>query len=93
MLTTCDVRSASDAICWLAGPNAWLDIGRTLMADVKHNPAISVLALGLLALLIYWQVRLHARIQEIGEKAARGSCYHFLPTLEVSLLTVLMASL
>ena len=31
-------------------------------------------------------------MQEIGQQAARGSCYRFLPTLETTLLTVLMAA-
>ena len=42
-------------------------------------------------LLIYWRLRFRARIQEIGQQAARGSCCRFLPTLEATLLTALVA--
>ncbi len=91
-LTAADVRCAGDALWWLAGPRAWLDIGRTLVADAWQNRVISLLATGIFLLLVYWRRRFRARVQRVGEKAARGSCYRFLPTLEVCALTTLMAA-
>ena len=76
---------------WL-GLSAWVDLGRTLAADAGRNPAISALALGLFAMLFYWRMRFRARLQEMGEKAARGNCCHFLPTLETAALSTLIAA-
>jgi potassium efflux system protein len=93
-LGSADLRSATDASWWLLGPGAWLDISRTLARDAVHN--LTRLLLSLLAwvgflLLFYWRRRFRVRIQQCGEKAARGSCYRFLPTLETTLLTGLVA--
>lgn len=91
-LSAADVRNASAALWWLARPDAGLDIGRTLVADVVGNPAISAFALLVFVVLIYWRMRMSARLQEIGEITARGSCYRFLPTLESTLLTALISA-
>jgi len=53
--------------------------------------ALTALAIGVFLVLLYWRMRFRARVQEIGEKAARGSCYRFLPTLETTVLTALAA--
>ncbi len=91
-LGAADVHSIGNALWWLAGPNAWLDIGRTLLADAMRNPAIPALALSLFLLLIYWRLRFRVRIEEIGQQVVRGSCYRFLPTLETLVLTALVAA-
>ena len=83
-LGVADVRPANEAFWWLAGPTAWLDLGRTLATDAARNPALSMLAFCVFLLLLYWRLRFRARIQEIGEKAAQGNCYRFLPTLETA---------
>ena len=41
-----DVRLAGDGLWWLAGPEAWLGVGRTLAADAVRNPALSELGVG-----------------------------------------------
>lgn len=86
-----DIRPGNEAVWWLIGPKAWLDIGRTLVSDAARNPATSVLAILCFFLLFAWRLRVPGLIQEIGEKAARGNCYRFLPTLETALLTTIAA--
>jgi potassium-dependent mechanosensitive channel len=86
-----DVRPGNDALWWLIGPKAWLDIGRTLFNDAGQNPATSVVAILGFLLLFAWRLRVPAAIQEIGEKTARGNCYRFVPTLEATVLTVVAA--
>ncbi len=86
-----DVAAANGAIWWLAGPSAWLDLGRTLANDACRNPILSALALCVFLVLLYWRLRLPTRIQEIGEKAAKANCCRFPPTLETALMTVLAA--
>jgi potassium-dependent mechanosensitive channel len=90
-LSVADVASANGALWWLASPAAWLDLGRTLANDAGRNPILSALAFLVFLVLLYWRLRLPYRIQEIGEKAVRASCYRFPPTLETTLLTVLAA--
>lgn len=86
-----DVRNTVEAAWWLAGPEAWYDLGRTLLADAEKNPALLILAIAVFMALIYGRPRFSARLVEIGEKTSRGSCYLFLPTLEAFVLTVLTA--
>ena len=90
-ISTADLQRANQAFWWLVGPAAWADIGKTLAADAARNPALSVFVLGIFILLFYWRFRFHVRIVKIGEKAARGNCCRFWPTLETALLTVLVA--
>jgi len=91
-LGAADIRPAGDALWWLAGPDACLDLGRTLAADASRNPVVPALAMCLFLALFYWRLRFRARVREIGEKAARGNCYRFLPTLEVLALTLMIAA-
>lgn len=90
-LGSVDVRNAGDALWWLARPESGLDIGRTLTADVMGNPGVWSLALFVFVVLMYWRMRMSARLQEIGEITARGSCYRYLPTLEATMLTALIS--
>jgi potassium-dependent mechanosensitive channel len=90
-LSLTDVRSGNEALWWLIGPKAWLDIGHTLLADVTNNLAVTVVAILGFLLLFAWRLRVPAAIQEISEKAQRGNCYRFLPTVEAALLTTVAA--
>jgi potassium-dependent mechanosensitive channel len=90
-LSASDAQPAHEAFWWLAGPAAWLDLGRTLLSDAVRRPALSVLAFCVFFAFLYWRLRSRGRIQAIGEKAAKGNCYRFLPTLETALLSVLAA--
>ncbi len=93
-LGSADLRRATDAFWWLMGPAAWFDIGRTLSLDSGRDWTRLLFSLPVSAtflLLFYWRRRFRIRMQQIGEKAARGSCYRFLPTLETTLLTALVA--
>jgi len=86
-----DAASVRDALAWLVGPKAWLAVGRAAVSDVRRNPEILAPAAVFFALLFYQRRRFRARIREIGEKASRGGCCHFWPTMETAVLTVLIA--
>ncbi|MCD4727840.1 MAG: mechanosensitive ion channel [Pirellulales bacterium] len=86
-----DVAHSGKALVWLAGPGAWLDAGWTLIGDALRKPILWAVAMVVVLLLIFWRRRFRLRIAEIGEKAARGSCYRFLPTVETVALTALAA--
>jgi potassium efflux system protein len=88
-----DIRRSGEALWWLVGPEACMDVARTLAADAARNPMVPGVSLCLFLSLFYWQLRFRARIQELGEKASRGSCTHFWPTLEVSVLTLMISVL
>ena len=90
-LSLADIRPGNEALWWLIGPKAWLDIGQTLLNDATSNPATSVLALLGFLLLFVWRIRVPAMIQEIGDKAAKGNCCRFVPTLETAVLTTVAA--
>ena len=82
---------AGEAFAWLAGPREWLDVGRTLFGDACRRPVIWIAAMLAMLALKFQRRRIRARIVETGEKAARGSCYRFLPTVETVSLTFLSA--
>jgi len=92
-LSSADIRNTAEAAWWLAGPEAWYDLGKTLLTDAQKYPALLILASIIFLSLIYCRSRFRARHVEIGEKAARGSCCLFVPTLEAFVLTVLIAAL
>ena len=83
-----DARSAGDAAWWLVRPESLLELGRAVVADARSNPAIWSFAICTFMLLGYRQGRFRARLTEIGQQAARGSCCRFLPTVEAGALTV-----
>jgi potassium efflux system protein len=89
---TSDLQNLGKASWWLAGPNTWIGVGETLAADVSRNRTLWVFALAVFALLLYRRRRIRAMIEVIGQQAVRGSCCRFLPTMEASALTALMAS-
>lgn len=87
-----DLRVAADALAWLAGPESWKELGRLLAADLRQNPALfAVSALGFVGVFCYRR-RMRARMIWIGEMAGRAGCYRFAPTLEVLLLTGILAA-
>ncbi|MCE5269414.1 MAG: mechanosensitive ion channel [Planctomycetaceae bacterium] len=86
-----DARWAGDAAWWLARPESLLELGRAVVADARANIAIWAAAIGVFLLLTYRQRRGHARIEEIGQQAMRGSCCRFVPTIEAAALTAIMA--
>lgn len=86
-----DLHHGNEALWWLIGPNSWIEIGQTFLRDARDNPAIYAIAVLGFLLLFAWRLRVPATIQEIGEKAARGNCYRFLPTVETAVLTTVAA--
>jgi len=92
-LGSADLRAAGDAVGWLLGPAAWLDVGGTLTADALRNKTLWTVTLCLFAALFYWRFHGRVLVREIGQQAARGGCYRLWPTLEVSVLTTLLSML
>lgn len=90
-LAASDIQWANRAFWWLFEPNSWIEVGRTLVVDARRKPMLWSAALLMFLALFYWRMRFRARIVEIGEKAARGNCYLFRPTLETTLLTFMLA--
>lgn len=88
LLKPSDLHEAGRAFWWLAGPEAWRSAGQTLLGDAWRNLPVWTVTLGLLGFLIAWRRRLRRHAQHIGEKAARGSCYRFWPTVESLVLTL-----
>jgi potassium efflux system protein len=86
-----DVRYAADAVWWLAGPDAWREVGLSLSNDAARSPALPVAALCVFAPLIFSRPRLRHRLRRIGQQAVGSGCCRFQPTLEVLLLTGLIA--
>ena len=69
-----DFRCAGDALLVAGRAGGLLDIGRTLAADAVRNPALfGPWPRCCSCCLVYWRRRFPRRVQEIGEKAARGS--------------------
>ncbi len=87
-----DLDDVGRSLEWLAGPEACADVGRTLLADLRRNPTLWTAAVLVSLLLVYIRRRMRRYVQKVGEKAARGSCYRFFPTLESLVLTVLVAA-
>ena len=87
------VAQATDALKWLFNPTQWMEL---LSSFLSWQPA-DLLEIGLstflFIVLIYYRRRLRAGIATAGEEAARGNCRVFRPTLQASVLTVIVAAI
>ncbi len=86
-----ELTHAAAALAWLGEPAHWGAGAGAVWRDITANPLLYVLALALLAPLIYYQRHLRARISSLGEQAAKGACSDWRPTLKSLVLTVLVA--
>ncbi|MBN1395462.1 MAG: mechanosensitive ion channel [Pirellulales bacterium] len=87
-----DLGGSGAALRWLIRPAAWLEACGTLAADAWRRPLTWIVALTAFLMLIVWRRRIRARIEQLGDQAARGSCCRFLPTIETAALTLLSAA-
>ena len=87
-----DCRQLPEGVLWLIRPEAWFELLRSLLADVKSNPLSAAMAVLIFGPLIWIQPRLRRKTTEIGERAQRANCCSLIPTLEAVLLTVLISS-
>ncbi len=85
-----DVRASADAIRWLVRPESWFEIGALLVADATQNP-VPVAAAPFFILVLVYRRRLREKVFNIGEAAARSTYCRFAPTLEVLMLTGVIA--
>ena len=88
-----DARHAGDALWWLAGPEAWAEIGRALLNDALLHPALPVFAALVFLPLIFFRSSLRDRLEEIGGRTKKANCYRFAPTMHALLLTLLLAAI
>ena len=88
-----DLRNAGDAVCWLARPEGWREVGRALASDMVGNPVPWVFALLVMVPLVRCRGRLRNKLLGIGEQTARANCYHFVPTLEALVLSVALTAM
>ena len=87
-----DFRHLGQGAIWLAQPGQWLELGRGLVRDARRSPAPLAVAVLLLGLVVYSYCRAKRKISDIGEVAARATCYRLFPTVEATFLTVLVAA-
>lgn len=91
VLGPADVRHAVDAVLWLANPQAWGGVGRTLLDDFRSNPLLLGAAAVALVLLIRFRSQANRTIVQIGERAMQSSAHQYLPTPQALLMTVVSA--
>ncbi|MCX7427698.1 MAG: mechanosensitive ion channel [Planctomycetia bacterium] len=87
-----DFRHLGQGAIWLAQPGQWIELGRGLVRDARRSPAPLAVAVLLLGLVVYSYWRAKRKISDIGEVAARATCFRLFPTVEAMFLTVLVAA-
>lgn len=87
-----DLRHGGDAAWWLLGPEGWAEIGRALIGDVLHKPALLLLALLTIVPLIALRPALLRRLRELGEQVRKANCCRFSLTIHALALTLLVSA-
>jgi potassium efflux system protein len=83
-----DYRTAAR---WLTSPGRWVNVGKTLAADLTGRPLHWLAAALALSALVVWGRRMRRALSALGEQAARKNAMTFLPTARALALTVLIA--
>jgi potassium-dependent mechanosensitive channel len=87
-----DARNLAPSVFWFVRPTAWLELARGLVEDARRSPMPLGIAVLLGGLVVYCYRRAKRKIAEIGESAARATCYRVFPTVEALFLTILLAA-
>jgi potassium efflux system protein len=87
-----DLRLAGMGLAWLADPQHWVQVLQALLVDTVSKPLLNLLAVCLLAVLLYKQRRLRAVLDQTGELARQSTLCRILPTFTALGLTVLIAA-
>ena len=87
-----DLRHGGDAAWWLLGPEGWAEMGRALIDDAVHKPAVLLLALLAIVPLIALRPALLRRLRELGEQVRKANCYRFSLTIHALALTLLVSA-
>ena len=74
----------------LLNAQTWLEVGAGIAADVRDNAIAYVLAGGIFAALLGFNLRFRRDISKQGEIALRGNCREFLPTFRTALMTFML---
>ncbi len=86
------LSDGSDALAWLFGPRYLKQLGRGVVDAATRLWPVNLLALLLVLLFAPMRRRLHDRIRELGQQAARPDCVRYGPTVEALALTVVVAA-
>ncbi|HPC93978.1 MAG TPA: mechanosensitive ion channel [Sedimentisphaerales bacterium] len=84
---------AARAILWLLSPANWHKVARTIWNDVVANPMIYVLIGALTGAVVTFRRRIHDRIQASSDKVRQIETDCFFLTVEVLVLTALLAAI
>lgn len=76
---------------WIANPEAWKDVGRTLVDRAADHPVPTIVAVLLFGLLALFSRRLQGRLSEIASALGRYSTDNYWRTPEALVITVLLA--
>lgn len=86
-----DLEPTIGALKWSLDPQLWRESASALWQRVERSPATSILVLGTLTALIYWQEKLRRTLQRIGTHAEKRSCTDFWLSLQAAGVTLLLA--
>ncbi|WP_197532792.1 mechanosensitive ion channel domain-containing protein [Symmachiella macrocystis] len=87
------IADAMDALKWVFNPGQWMELLSSFLSWKPEDLLEIGLSTFLFLVLIYYRRRLRAGIATAGEEAARGNCRVFRPTLQASVLTVIVAAI
>lgn len=87
------INDAMDALKWVFNPSQWMELLSGFLSWKLEDLLEIGLSMFLFLVLIYYRRRLRAGIATAGEEAARGNCRVFRPTLQASVLTVIVAAI
>ena len=86
-------QAAATGVDWLFSPRSWMEVVRMLENDVRQNPFVALVAVGLLGMLLFYRSRFRHLLQRAGEKAGRGSSTSFGPTVQALGMTAVLAAI
>ncbi|QDU45056.1 Mechanosensitive channel MscK precursor [Symmachiella dynata] len=87
------MADAMDALKWVFNPSQWMELLSSFVSWKPEDLLEIGLSTFLFLVLIYYRRRLRDGIATAGEEAARGNCRVFRPTLQASVLTVIVAAI
>ena len=80
---------ASDA--WIWDLDQWKQVGAQLWGDMRSQPGLYFIASLSILVLMSQKPRLRRELRAAGERAVRGSCAEFRPTMRAAMLTLVMS--
>ncbi|MBI2825618.1 MAG: mechanosensitive ion channel [Planctomycetia bacterium] len=90
-ISVADWQRAADGLARLADSHQWQDVLRELTRDARDNPGLYMAAAAALVPLVFSHRRLRRRIGSIDQQTSQAYAADIRPTIEVLLLTLLIA--